>query len=170
MILISYFSHNFFFTPSENFSTFTKFFVFILLIIVASQVSMQCSRTYTSAFCLLEAHPQSPKNVIFDAKLCLHFVDADTFLLCRNIKKEDNHQFVFLMIARILTSAASVSFSCFPPCPSSAKQHRRIPHYPSFYKSTIQLLHYHSPHVKFHLLQLYMFPTAPYHLAQMPLF
>ena len=169
MILISYFSHNFFYPP-ENFSTFTNFFVFILLIIVASQVSMQCSRTYTSAFCLLEAHPQSPKNVIFDAKLRLHFVDADTFLLCRNIKKEDNHQFVFLMIARILTSAASVSFSCLPPCPSSAKQHRRIPHYPSFYKSTIQLLHYHSPYVKFHLLQLYMFPTAPYHLAQMPLF
>ena len=126
--------------------------------------------SYTSAFCLLEAHPQSPKNVIFDAKLCLHFVDADTFLLCRNIKKEDNHQFVFLMIARILTSAASVSFSCLPPCPSSVKQHRRIPHYPSFYKSTIQLLHYHSPHVKFHLLQQYKYLIVPYLLVQKPLF
>ena len=30
------------------------------LIIVASQVSKQCPRTYTGAFCLLEAHPQSP--------------------------------------------------------------------------------------------------------------
>ena len=28
--------------------------------IVASQVSKQCPRTYPSAFCLLEAHPQSP--------------------------------------------------------------------------------------------------------------
>lgn len=29
-------------------------------IVVASQVSKQCPRTYTGAFCLLEAHPQSP--------------------------------------------------------------------------------------------------------------
>lgn len=38
----------------------------------------------------------------------------------------------------------------------SAKQHRSIPHYPSFYKSTIQLLHYHSPHVKFQQKTLYI--------------
>ena len=28
--------------------------------IIISQVSKQCPRTYTGAFCLLEAHPQSP--------------------------------------------------------------------------------------------------------------
>ena len=119
MILISYFSH-IFFTPPENFSTFTNFFVFILLIIVASQVSMQCSRTYTSAFCLLEAHPQSPKNVIFDAKLRLHFVDADTFLLCRNIKKRgqppicifDDCPYSYLSCFRFFFMSSSISQLC----------------------------------------------------------
>ncbi len=32
----------------------------ISIFVVASQVSKQCPRTYTGAFCLLEAHPQSP--------------------------------------------------------------------------------------------------------------
>lgn len=35
----------------------TLYLKIIILFIVALQVSKQCPRTYTSAFCLLEAHP-----------------------------------------------------------------------------------------------------------------
>ena len=35
------------------------------------------------------------------------------------------------MIARMLIFPAAVSFSCLPLCPSSAEQHRRIPHFAS---------------------------------------
>ena len=63
--------------------------------IIASQVSKQCLRDHTNAFCLLEAHPQSPKNDIIDVKLRPHFVSADTFLLCRNNKKVGNYQISF---------------------------------------------------------------------------
>lgn len=50
------------------------------------QVSKQCLRIYAKAVCLLEAHPQSPWNDIFDVKLRPHFVSADTSGITGNKK------------------------------------------------------------------------------------
>ena len=75
-------------------------------------------------------------------------MSADTFLLCRNIKKESNHPFVFLMIARMLTSPAAVSFSRLPLCPSSAEQHRRIPHFASLSDNPASLFLFFCIHCK----------------------
>ena len=59
----------------------------IFISIVAPQVSEQCPCDHTGRLCSLEAHPQSPKNVIFDAKLRPHFVCADSFQISGNKKR-----------------------------------------------------------------------------------
>ena len=87
------------------------------------------------------------------------------------------------MIARMLTSPAAVSFSCLPLCPSSAEQHRMIPHFaslsdnPAFLflfscirckltfslKAVLQILHsVPLPSEFFHPAVLKMLPWLPY--------
>jgi len=52
------------------------------------------------------------------------------------------------MIARMLTSPAAVSFSCLPLCPSSAEQHRRIPHFASLSDNPASLFLFSCIHCK----------------------
>jgi hypothetical protein len=87
------------------------------------------------------------------------------------------------MIARMLIFPAAVSFSCLPLCPSSAEQHRRIPHFASLsdnpaslflfscircnlpfsLKAVLQILHSDLlPLGSFHPAVLKMLPWLPY--------
>ena len=83
----------------------------------------------------------------------------------------------------MLSSAAAVSFSCLPPCPSSAEQHRKIPHFTSLsdnlaslflfscircklpfsLKAVLKILHSDLlPSGSFHPAVLKMLPWLPY--------
>ena len=52
------------------------------------------------------------------------------------------------MIARMLIFPAAVSFSYLPLCPSSAEQHRRIPHFASLSDNPASLFLFSCIHCK----------------------
>ena len=92
-------------------------------------VGEQCPCDHTGRLCSLEAHPQSPKNVIFDAKLRPHFVCADSFQISGNKKKRGSRNSLALLTTPVIIAAVVVSFSDSLPGSISAVPHRTIPRF-----------------------------------------